>query len=192
MTVRLLSQLGATGSRLPGGADTRWADPGGADTRRADPGGADVRRAGPGDADARRAGPGGADARTAETGRAGARRADLEGAGAREADLGGAGAGQVDLGGAGAPQAGLGGAASPPRPFLVRAPNPEPAEPLTIRELDVVRLVANGGTNAEIAADLFLSPGTVKNHIASVQRKLGVANRVGIAAWAWAGGHATL
>lgn len=62
---------------------------------------------------------------------------------------------------------------------------PVPAEALTGRELDVVRLVAQGRTNAEIAADLFIGPGTVKTHLASVQRKLGVRNRVAVAAWAW-------
>ncbi|GAA3471396.1 response regulator transcription factor [Nonomuraea roseola] len=61
---------------------------------------------------------------------------------------------------------------------------------LTEREDDVVRLVAQAKTNAEIAEELFLSPGTVKNHIASIQRKLGVKNRVGIAAWAWHTGRA--
>ncbi|MEV4059236.1 response regulator transcription factor [Nonomuraea dietziae] len=61
---------------------------------------------------------------------------------------------------------------------------------LTEREDDVVRLVAQAKTNAEIAEKLFLSPGTVKNHIASIQRKLGVKNRVGIAAWAWHTGRA--
>ncbi|KAB8197860.1 response regulator [Nonomuraea phyllanthi] len=61
---------------------------------------------------------------------------------------------------------------------------------LTEREDEVVTLVAQGRTNAEIAAELFLSPGTVKNHIASVQRKTGARNRVTIAAWAWATGRA--
>ncbi|MFJ1757384.1 response regulator [Kitasatospora sp. NPDC088134] len=66
------------------------------------------------------------------------------------------------------------------------APGPEPEpEPLTDREREIVTLLAGGGTNAEIAAQLFLATGTVKNHVASVQRKLGVRNRVGIAAWAW-------
>ncbi|WP_280235287.1 response regulator transcription factor [Nocardia cyriacigeorgica] len=62
-------------------------------------------------------------------------------------------------------------------------------EPLSERELEVVGLVAQGRTNAEIATELFISAGTVKNHLANVQRKLAVANRVGIAAWAWASGH---
>ncbi len=61
-----------------------------------------------------------------------------------------------------------------------------PEDPgLTEREEDVARLVAQARTNAEIAEELFLSPGTVKNHIASIQRKLGARNRVAIAAWAW-------
>ncbi|WP_447007844.1 response regulator [Saccharothrix isguenensis] len=61
---------------------------------------------------------------------------------------------------------------------------------LTEREDQVVTMVAVGLTNAEIAAELFLSPGTVKNHIASVQLKTGTKNRVAIAAWAWATGRA--
>ncbi|MEU9837170.1 response regulator transcription factor [Streptosporangium sp. NPDC048047] len=64
-----------------------------------------------------------------------------------------------------------------------------PAEPLTGRELDVVRLVADGRSNGEIAAELLISPGTVKNHVAAVHRKLGTRNRVGIAAWAFRTGH---
>ncbi|WP_326633607.1 response regulator transcription factor [Nonomuraea fuscirosea] len=42
--------------------------------------------------------------------------------------------------------------------------------------------------NAEIATILFISPGTVKNHIAGIQNKLGTRNRVDIAAWAWESG----
>jgi DNA-binding NarL/FixJ family response regulator len=65
-----------------------------------------------------------------------------------------------------------------------------PTEPLTAREKDVVGLIARGMTNADIAARLFLTAGTVKNHVARIQRKLRVQNRVGIAAWAWETGHA--
>lgn len=62
-----------------------------------------------------------------------------------------------------------------------------PAEPMPLseRELDVVRLVARGRTNAEIGAELFVSLGTVKSHLGKVQSKLDITNRVQIAAWAW-------
>ncbi|WP_405979703.1 response regulator [Streptomyces sp. NBC_00158] len=58
-------------------------------------------------------------------------------------------------------------------------------EVLTPRELEIVRLVARGRTNAEIGTELFISAGTAKTHIANVQAKLRARNRVGIAAWAW-------
>ncbi|MFF7159887.1 response regulator [Streptomyces sp. NPDC008086] len=64
-----------------------------------------------------------------------------------------------------------------------------PTEALTDRELDVVRLVALGRTNAEIAAELYVSLSTVKTHLSSVQLKLAARNRVEIAAWAWQHGH---
>ncbi len=63
---------------------------------------------------------------------------------------------------------------------------------LTDRELEVARGVAAGKTNAEIGAELFISSGTVKTHVANVQAKLGTRNRVGIAAWVWANGHAPI
>ncbi|MEV1085505.1 response regulator transcription factor [Streptomyces sp. NPDC050211] len=62
-------------------------------------------------------------------------------------------------------------------------------EPLTDRELDVVRLVALGRTNAEIAAELYVSLSTVKTHLSSIQLKLNARNRVEIAAWAWQSGQ---
>ncbi|MEO3892395.1 response regulator transcription factor [Nonomuraea sp. B5E05] len=64
------------------------------------------------------------------------------------------------------------------------------AEPLTRREMEIAGWVAAGRTNADIAAELFISPGTVKTHMASIQRKLGVRNRVGIAVRAWEMGFA--
>ncbi|MCK2219396.1 response regulator transcription factor [Actinomadura sp. ATCC 31491] len=60
-----------------------------------------------------------------------------------------------------------------------------PAQPLSEREVEVVRAVALGRTNQEIAAELFISVSTVKGHISGIQSKLGVRNRVGIASWAW-------
>jgi len=50
-------------------------------------------------------------------------------------------------------------------------------EPLTPRETEVLRLLASGFTNREIAQALFLAEGTVKNHISTVLAKLGVKDR---------------
>jgi DNA-binding NarL/FixJ family response regulator len=56
---------------------------------------------------------------------------------------------------------------------------------LSLREADVVRLVAQGLTNAEIAHALCITVGTVKTHLGNIQSKLAARNRVEIAAWAW-------
>lgn len=56
----------------------------------------------------------------------------------------------------------------------------EPAEReplLTRRELDVLKLMAQGETNAGVAGRLFISEGTVKSHVKHILRKLGAANR---------------
>lgn len=52
-----------------------------------------------------------------------------------------------------------------------------PATPLSKREREVLRLIAAGSTNKEIAKRLFLSPHTVKEHASALYRKLGVKNR---------------
>ena len=72
---------------------------------------------------------------------------------------------------------------------LQRATDSTPAEPLTEREIAVARLVGEGKTNAEIGTELFISAGTVKTHVANIQRKLGARNRVAIAVWAWNNGY---
>ncbi|MFI5802477.1 response regulator [Streptomyces sp. NPDC051561] len=64
----------------------------------------------------------------------------------------------------------------------------EPHTALSARETSLVRLVARGLTNAEIATELTISVGTVKTHLGNVQSKLAARNRVEIAAWAWESG----
>lgn len=54
---------------------------------------------------------------------------------------------------------------------------PEPLDPLTERELEILRLMASGIGNREIAEALVLREGTVKNHVSSIFSKLGVADR---------------
>ncbi|WDO11366.1 response regulator transcription factor (plasmid) [Streptomyces murinus] len=62
-------------------------------------------------------------------------------------------------------------------------PQSRNAVPLSPREHDVLLLLADGRTNQEIAAALYLSPTTVKSHVSTILRKLGVNNRVQAAAW---------
>ncbi|MFD5679831.1 response regulator [Streptomyces bacillaris] len=64
------------------------------------------------------------------------------------------------------------------------------APQLSPREREVVVLLAEGLTNAEIATALSITVGTVKTHLTNVQAKLGARNRVEIAAWAWRNGIA--
>ena len=58
------------------------------------------------------------------------------------------------------------------------APRPQPlVVPLSDRELEVLRLLADGDSNREIASALFLAEGTVKNHVTNVLAKLGARDR---------------
>jgi LuxR family maltose regulon positive regulatory protein len=71
--------------------------------------------------------------------------------------------------------------AAPPPGRAAAAP-PGLAEPLTDRELDVLRLIAAGKSNQRIAHDLFVALDTVKTHVTHILGKLGAANRTEAAA----------
>ena len=60
----------------------------------------------------------------------------------------------------------------------------EPWHPLTTREFEVARKIAEGRTNAELADELGISPKTASAHVEHILAKLGVARRAEIAAWA--------
>ena len=55
---------------------------------------------------------------------------------------------------------------------------------LSDRELEVLKLIANGKDNAQIARELYISPKTVKNHISNILMKLQIENRIQAAVYA--------
>jgi DNA-binding CsgD family transcriptional regulator/tetratricopeptide (TPR) repeat protein len=67
-----------------------------------------------------------------------------------------------------------------------RKPPAPPAHPagLSAREVEVLRLVANGMTSAQVAGELFISPNTVNRHLSSIYGKLGVSSRAAAARFA--------
>lgn len=73
---------------------------------------------------------------------------------------------------------------------LAPAPVGQPVNPslkttdLTSREIDVLRLIAQGTTNREIAEKLVISEGTVKNHITNILSRLGLRDRTQAAIYA--------
>jgi NarL family two-component system response regulator LiaR len=74
---------------------------------------------------------------------------------------------------------------------LVQAKDLRYQDVLTERELDVLRGVTDGLTNAEIAAQLFVGEETVKTHLSNVLRKLGLAHRTQAAVYALRSGLIT-
>jgi DNA-binding NarL/FixJ family response regulator len=72
----------------------------------------------------------------------------------------------------------------------VSSPQPGPAEmepvahPLTRREMEILRLVAEGHSNSQLARMLWVTEQTVKFHLSNIYRKLGVANRTEASRWA--------
>jgi DNA-binding NarL/FixJ family response regulator len=74
--------------------------------------------------------------------------------------------------------------------ILVAAPVVDKG-PLTRRHQEVVQLVARGLTNAEIARELVVEPGTVANHVAAILNRLGFRSRAQIAVWAVEHGYSS-
>jgi DNA-binding NarL/FixJ family response regulator len=68
--------------------------------------------------------------------------------------------------------------------FVRRQPGQSPSTPLSKRELEVLRMIADGKPNSEIAKTLVISPYTVRNHISNLLRKLQLENRTQAARYA--------
>ena len=66
---------------------------------------------------------------------------------------------------------------------------PSTPDDLSERELDILKLVALGYDNQQIADALYISKHTVKNHVYKSRQKLGVRTRTELAAWVWQQGH---
>lgn len=66
-----------------------------------------------------------------------------------------------------------------------KAAEATPPSPLTARELEVIRLIADGLSNTEIAERLFLSEKTVKSHVSNILAKLNLTDRTQAAVYAW-------
>ena len=69
---------------------------------------------------------------------------------------------------------------------------PPTEDPLTAREVEVLRLLAQGLTNQEIAAELVIGEGTVRTHVSNILSKLHLANRTQAALYALREGLASL
>jgi DNA-binding NarL/FixJ family response regulator len=72
--------------------------------------------------------------------------------------------------------------------FSLESKAAAPQIPVTAREMEVLRLVAHGDYNEQIAAALGIAEGTVKNHITNLYEKLRVHSRAELVAYAWQNG----
>jgi DNA-binding NarL/FixJ family response regulator len=70
------------------------------------------------------------------------------------------------------------------RPAAAKAAAPVNAPGLTRRELEILQLVAEGHSNAQVARMLWVTEQTVKFHLSNIYRKLGVSNRTEASRWA--------
>lgn len=70
------------------------------------------------------------------------------------------------------------------RPTTARPITPQPGEELTERERDVLKRLAHGASNREIGEALFITEGTVKNHVSNILSKLALRDRTQAALWA--------
>ncbi|GGJ12220.1 DNA-binding response regulator [Alicyclobacillus cellulosilyticus] len=75
------------------------------------------------------------------------------------------------------------------RPARPVSQQKHPVDQLTERELEVLRLLSTGATNKDIAARLYISENTVRNHVRNILEKLHLSNRVQAAAYALREGY---
>ena len=68
---------------------------------------------------------------------------------------------------------------------LVETTGQTPASPVTARECEVLRLVAQGKSNREIGFELFISEHTVARHLQNILAKLGLSSRAAATAYAY-------
>ena len=75
-------------------------------------------------------------------------------------------------------------ATAPVLPILTLAPAIEPGQTkLTRRQHEIATLIARGYTNRQIASELWLTPGTVANHVRQILTRLGLRSRTEVAVW---------